>query len=230
MAHRSITPHFVTQKIRNRGISKWFILFSILSLFLLWIGLKAFLPTHYSQEFCTSCHIENDENKPKNKLTIHHSRKGDVPADCVDCHTLNPLTHRIFHEIQARYESLQKLIDSTYSAEQLEEKRLRLAKQVWETMKSNNSSECRACHTDEAMNPRLQTPEAKKQHLDAFKSGATCIDCHKGIAHQISRDQFSEGEIKALEAPNPAFIRKIPEMYLSSQKKVEKQKPANPKK
>jgi len=230
MARKKINPRSIKKQIQKGAENTLVFLFSILSFFLLWTGSNTALATNYSQEYCTSCHIEEENNKLKNKLTIHHSRKGDVPADCIDCHTLNPLIHRIFHEIQARNEQLQKLMGTIDNLEQLEEKRLRLAKEVWKTMKGNNSSECRACHTDEAMNPRLQKPEAQKQHLTAFKSGETCIDCHKGIAHQISRSQFTENEIKALEKPNPAFIREVPEMYLSSQKKTEKEKPADTKK
>jgi cytochrome c-type protein NapC len=63
------------------------------------------------------------------------------------------------------------------------------------------------------MNPKFQKPRARKQHLNAFEQGQTCIDCHKGIAHKEVRSLLSDEEIEALEAPNPDFIRPVPELF-----------------
>ncbi|WP_295348005.1 ethylbenzene dehydrogenase-related protein, partial [Thiolapillus sp.] len=64
-------------------------------------------------------------------------------------------------------------------------------------------------------------PRARKQHLNAFETGQTCIDCHKGIAHKSVRKLLTDEELENLEAPNPAFIRKVPEMYKAGLKEVE---------
>jgi len=63
------------------------------------------------------------------------------------------------------------------------------------------------------MDPAAQKPRARKQHYNAMKTGQTCIDCHKGIAHTKVHDQLTEEEKDELEKPNPDFIRPIPESY-----------------
>lgn len=177
----------------------------------------------YTQEFCTNCHIDEEKTPQGLKQTIHHARHGDVPADCLDCHVINPLAHKISHEVLASNEFLYKLIGTIDNVEQLEKKRLRLSKKIWMKMKENDSENCRVCHTVESMSPEFQKPKAQEQHLSAFTSGATCIDCHKGIAHNIMRDQFSEKELLELEKPNPAFIRDIPKRYLSFYRKLKEE-------
>lgn len=52
-------------------------------------------------------------------------------------------------------------------------------------MKANNSQECRNCHNFEAMDFTQQKTVADKMHNLAIQEGKTCIDCHKGIAHQL---------------------------------------------
>jgi cytochrome c-type protein NapC len=64
-------------------------------------------------------------------------------------------------------------------------------------MKANGSLECRNCHRAEAMALDEQKPRARAQHADAVKSGETCIDCHKGIAHKkpaLPEDEKPEQE------------------------------------
>jgi nitrate/TMAO reductase-like tetraheme cytochrome c subunit len=53
---------------------------------------------------------------------------------------------------------------------------------VWATMKANDSHECRNCHLAAAMDPHKQTEVAQKVMAEGFKTGLTCIDCHKGVA------------------------------------------------
>jgi hypothetical protein len=71
------------------------------------------------------------------------------------------------------------------------------------------------------MNPEFQKPRARKQHLNAFETGQTCIDCHKGIAHHNVRDKLSDEALEQLEAPNPAYIRKVPQAYKDGLARVE---------
>ena len=53
-------------------------------------------------------------------------------------------------------------------------------------MKANDSLECRNCHSSVAMDLQKQTQRAAEIHTRYLLSGtATCIDCHKGIAHEL---------------------------------------------
>ena len=46
--------------------------------------------------------------------------------------------------------------------------------------------ECRNCHTARAMDLTKQNPRAAQIHQRYLLTGQrTCIDCHKGIAHEL---------------------------------------------
>ena len=64
---------------------------------------------------------------------------------------------------------------------------LELAKHVWDRMKKTDSRECRNCHDFGSMDLELQDKSARKKHIPerALEKGETCIDCHKGIAHEL---------------------------------------------
>jgi cytochrome c-type protein NapC len=55
-------------------------------------------------------------------------------------------------------------------------------------MKSSGSRECRNCHDFDAMSPTVQKQSIFKKHTAAQAEGKTCIDCHKGIAHQLPKE------------------------------------------
>ena len=128
----------------------------------------------------------------------------------------------MIRKVQASGEVFHKILGTVDTPEKFDGKRLQLAKRVWSTMKQTDSRECRNCHHFDAMNPKFQRPRARKQHLNAFKTGQTCIDCHKGIAHKDVRSHLTEEELEALEAPNPDMIREVPQMYLDGLAEVEK--------
>jgi cytochrome c-type protein NapC len=66
-----------------------------------------------------------------------------------------------------------------------------LAKSVWNTMKSTDSRECRNCHNFSAMDISKQNSRARNRHVEAQGKGQTCIDCHKGIAHELPAGAFA---------------------------------------
>jgi cytochrome c-type protein NapC len=61
-------------------------------------------------------------------------------------------------------------------------------------MKDSDSRECRNCHSFEGMNSEVQKPRARKQHELAQRDKETCIDCHKGIAHQKPKGMKEEDD------------------------------------
>src|SRR5690606_5628319 len=66
------------------------------------------------------------------------------------------------------------------------DKRLELAHHEWSRLKANDSLECRNCHSAVAMDLTKQTQRAADIHSKYLLTGkATCIDCHKGIAHEL---------------------------------------------
>ncbi len=186
-----------------------------------WGGFNTAMEATNTLEFCISCHEMEDNVYKEYKPTIHYANRTGVRAICSDCHVPDPWVHKVVRKIQASKEVFYWLTGKIDTPEKFNQHRLELAKNVWKTMKETDSRECRNCHNFESMNPEFQKPRARKQHLNAFKIGQTCIDCHKGIAHGNVRDQLSDEELEALEAPDPRYIREIPEMYKKGLQRIE---------
>ncbi len=88
-------------------------------------------------------------------------------------------------KIQASNELLHKALGTIDTREKFEAKRLKLAGNVWRAMEKTDSRECRNCHHFEFMDFTEQGRRAVKAHSEGLDSGMTCIDCHKGIAHEL---------------------------------------------
>ncbi|MCP5416952.1 MAG: NapC/NirT family cytochrome c [Chromatiaceae bacterium] len=186
-----------------------------------WGGFNTAMEATNNLDFCISCHEMEENVYQEYRPTIHYSNRTGVRATCPDCHVPDPWIHKMVRKIQASNEVYHKIMGTVDTPEKFNEHRLAMAKRVWTAMKTTDSRECRNCHNFESMNPEFQRPRARKQHLNAFETGQTCIDCHKGIAHKPVRDQLSDEELETLEAPNPEYVRKVPQMYLDGLAKIE---------
>jgi nitrate/TMAO reductase-like tetraheme cytochrome c subunit len=188
-----------------------------------WGGFNTAMEATNTLEFCINCHEMEDNVYQEYKPTIHYANRTGVRAGCPDCHVPKPWIHKIVRKIQASKEVFSWITGKIDTPEKFDAHRLTLAKSVWNVMKETDSRECRNCHNLESMNPEFQRPRARKQHLNAFEVGQTCIDCHKGIAHKNVRHLLADDELEALERPNPEFIREIPEVYQEGLVRVEAQ-------
>jgi len=185
-----------------------------------WGGFNTTMEATNSLEFCISCHEMEVNVYEEYKPTIHYSNRTGVRASCPDCHVPDPWIHKMARKIKASNELWHKMLGTVSTPEKFDKHRLDMAKRVWKTMKETDSRECRNCHNFESMNPEFQKPRARKQHLNAFSLGQTCIDCHKGIAHKGVRHLLSDDEREELEAPNPEYVREVPEMFLEGLARV----------
>ena len=181
-----------------------------------WGGFNTAMEATNTEQFCISCHEMNDFVYQEYKGTIHDVNRSGVGAVCSDCHVPKDWVHKMIRKVKASRELWGKLTGSIATKEKFEAKRLHLARNEWERMKAADSRECRNCHGFESMMPEFQKPRARQQHLNAMEAGQTCIDCHKGIAHRNLRDRADPDYLEKLEAPNPAFARKVPEEYIES--------------
>ena len=186
-----------------------------------WGGFNTAMEATNTKQFCISCHEMRDFVYEEYKGTIHDVNRSGVGAVCSDCHVPKDWTHKIIRKIQASKELYGKVMGTIATPEKFEAKRLDLAMNEWERMKANDSRECRNCHDFQSMMPEFQRPRARQQHLNAMTNGQTCIDCHKGVAHSDLRDRADEEYLETLEAPNPKFVREVPEAYRISLAKVE---------
>ncbi len=139
-------------------------------------------------EFCISCHEMRDTVYQEYKETIHYSNRTGVRATCPDCHVPKDWTHKLWRKAKASAEVWGKLTGSIDTKEKFEARRIVLATDEWERMKSRNSIECRNCHDFDAMSSDLQKATPYKKHMKAKEEGKSCIDCHKGIAHHLPKE------------------------------------------
>lgn len=150
-----------------------------------WGGFNTAMEATNTESFCISCHEMRVNVYEEYKDTIHYSNRTGVRATCPDCHVPKEWVHKIVRKIQASNELLHKALGSIDTPEKFEAKRLKLAQNVWKTMKKTDSRECRNCHDFESMDYTAQQRRALKRHSKGFDEGKTCIDCHKGIAHSL---------------------------------------------
>jgi len=150
-----------------------------------WGGFNTAMELTNNEEFCISCHEMKDNVYEEYKETIHYNNRTGVRATCPDCHVPKEWHYKVIRKIQASNELLHKALGSIDTREKFEAKRLQLAQHVWDTMKKNDSRECRNCHDYDSMDFVEQGRRAVKQHSEGLDSGKTCIDCHQGVAHQL---------------------------------------------
>jgi cytochrome c-type protein NapC len=152
-----------------------------------WGGFNWALELTNTESFCISCHEMRDNPYQELQHTIHWSNRSGVRATCPDCHVPHQWIYKIKRKIEASNEVLHKILGTINTREKYEAHRLELAENVWAVMKSTDSRECRNCHAVQSMDPHKQS-EAAKIMQESLKNGLTCIDCHKGIAHQLPKD------------------------------------------
>ncbi|MDH5471715.1 MAG: NapC/NirT family cytochrome c [Gammaproteobacteria bacterium] len=158
-----------------------------------WTGFNLILDETNKLEFCTSCH-EMEQVFKEYKTTVHYKNPSGVRAICSDCHVPRPWLYKVRRKIQASNEVLHKLLGSIDTPEKFNKKRLQLAENVWRTMKQTDSRECRNCHSFDTMKLEDQDRSAQKRHSPERRTekDETCIDCHKGIAHELPEDYDGE--------------------------------------
>lgn len=156
-------------------------------------------------EFCVSCHAMQPVYQ-EYQQSVHFKNASGVRAECRDCHIPPDIPGMLWRKLEAANDLYQNFIaHSIDTPEKFEAKRAELAKREWKRMKDNNSVGCRSCHNYEAMEHSKQHPEAAKQMSIAAKDNQSCVDCHKGIAHQLPdmssgfRKQFEDMRLQANE-------------------------------
>ena len=174
-----------------------------------WGGFNTAMEVTNTMDFCISCHEMEENVFQEYKETIHYTNRSGVRASCSDCHVPRPWIHKVIRKIQASRELFHKALGTIDTPEKFNAKRLHLATNVWHAMKTTDSRECRNCHNFDSMKPEDQKKRSRKQHATAMVDGNTCIDCHKGIAHNKVHDKLSEEELEELGKPIADNIRPI---------------------
>ncbi len=166
------------------------VLGSALAGLLFWGAFNWAVELSSTETFCVSCHEMSWVNEEYETRT-HNSNASGVRAICSDCHIPKAWGAKMMRKMRATLHELpQKILGKINTKEKFEAHRLELAEHVWDTMKANDSLSCRNCHSQEAMDLDSQDKSARKKHTAKrrLEKGETCIDCHKGIAHELPED------------------------------------------
>lgn len=155
-----------------------------------WGGFNTAMEMTNNEEFCISCHEMGDNVYVEYSGSVHDSNPSGVRATCPDCHVPNEWQHKVVRKIKASNELLHWALGTIDTREKFEAHRLTMAQRVWKAMKETDSRECRNCHDFESMDVARQSKRARQQHLEAGDKGQTCIDCHKGIAHELPEGAY----------------------------------------
>jgi cytochrome c-type protein NapC len=137
-----------------------------------------------TDKFCTSCH---EMNTPFQEYThsAHYSNPFGIQASCGNCHVPPAFLPGLVRHIEASFEVWGHVTGELDTPAKYEAHRLQLAQKIWTELKANDSAECRSCHTPAAMAFAQQPAAAASAHQSLAKSGMTCIDCHRGVAHSL---------------------------------------------
>ncbi|WP_421868062.1 pentaheme c-type cytochrome TorC [Motiliproteus sp.] len=150
-----------------------------------WGAFNTGLEATNTEEFCISCHEMEANVYQELQETVHWSNNSGVRATCPDCHVPHNWTDKIARKMQASKEVFGKLFGTIDTREKFLDKRLELAQHEWQRFSANKSLECRNCHDYNSMNFDNMSEKAQVQMRRAAERDQSCLDCHKGIAHEL---------------------------------------------
>jgi len=138
-------------------------------------------------EFCISCHSMR-WNAAEWQESAHFMNHAGVRIGCANCHVPKAFLPKMKAKILAAKDVWHEILGTIDTKEKFEARRLEMAQRVWARLKASDSRECRTCHSWEAMELDEQDRVARKKHARAREEGKTCIDCHKGVTHELPEE------------------------------------------
>ena len=137
-----------------------------------------------TDKFCGgACHSMQWIAK-EHQQSVHHTNRTGVKAECHDCHIPHDYPYILFYKARAGIKDVIGEMRGVISTEEkFKKERARMAGHVWEEYKGNDSRACRDCHQFSKEVIAKQKEFVRDMHTQAMERKATCIDCHKGVAH-----------------------------------------------
>jgi cytochrome c-type protein NapC len=152
-------------------------------------GFDTLVESTNSLEFCISCH-DMRRNYEEYRKTVHYSNRSGVRAVCSDCHVpKRSWLAEMQRKLAAAHDVWGEIVGAIDTPQKYDAERLAMARREWARMKESDSIGCRNCHSFDSMSFDQQDRSARSKHSRAAmaESGKTCIDCHKGIAHDLPK-------------------------------------------
>jgi nitrate/TMAO reductase-like tetraheme cytochrome c subunit len=120
----------------------------------------------------------------EHRQSVHFDNPSGVKAACHDCHIPHHYPELLWYKAKAGIkDAIGEMRGVISTEEKFKKERLRMAKAVWAEYKETNSANCRVCHVFTPEVLAKQKEFAQPMHRKVLDGEATCIDCHKGVAH-----------------------------------------------
>ena len=148
------------------------------------IGTQVMVAVTGSNEFCSgACHsmqwVANEYRQ-----SVHFANRTGVRATCHDCHIPHEYPGLLWYKAKAGLKDAIGEMRGVISTEaKFHQERKRMAEEVWAEFKETNSANCQHCHAFDATIVAKQQEFVRPMHEQVLAKSATCIDCHKGVAH-----------------------------------------------
>ena len=148
------------------------------------IGTQVMVAATGTDEFCGGACHSMQWVAAEHKQSVHYANRTGVRATCHDCHIPDRYPQLLWYKAVAGIKDVIGEARGIISTEEkFKKERLRMAKSVWAEYKENNSENCQHCHKFNADVVAKQKDFVKPMHEQFLAKAATCIDCHKGVAH-----------------------------------------------
>lgn len=147
-------------------------------------GTQVMVAVTGTDEFCgTACHSMQWVAQ-EHRQSVHHDNRTGVRAGCADCHIPHDYPEVLVYKTRAGIKDVVSELRGILSTEEkFRKERLRMARSVWAEYKENDSRACRNCHLLTPAVVAKQKEFVQPMHQQVLEGKATCIDCHKGVAH-----------------------------------------------
>lgn len=148
------------------------------------VGTQVAVEVTGSNEFCGGACHSMQWVAAEYKKSPHFANRTGVHATCHDCHIPREYPQLLWYKTKAGVRDvIQEARGVIDTEDKFKKERLRLAKSVWAEYKQNDSKACRQCHVFDAELIARQKEFVRPMHQQVLAKTATCIDCHKGMAH-----------------------------------------------
>jgi len=138
-----------------------------------------------TNQFCSSACHSMQWVAAEYRQSAHSLNRTGVQAGCHDCHIPHQYPELLWYKAKAGIKDVIGEVRGVISTEEkFNKERARMAEHVWAEYKENNSANCRVCHVFTKEIVAKQKDFVQPMHQQFLANAATCVDCHKGIAHK----------------------------------------------
>ena len=149
------------------------------------IGTQVMVAVTGTNQFCGGACHSMQWVAQEHQVGPHGATRTGMRATCHDCHIPREYPHLLWYKAKAGVKDVIGEMRGVISTEEkFNKERARMAESVWAEYKSNNSANCRTCHVFTPEVVKKQKDFVQPMHEQVLAGAATCIDCHKGIAHK----------------------------------------------